>query len=133
MFTKTWTNESEIRGPIPYFPRLGAIDFVAAAIREPVPVLLTAGGRKASINSRKASGQIVPNNKGHQKVDLFNMAHFFALSLATVGEMESFKPLVQEFLKDDQQEYIFPTKKKKWSWKRTAISRSEGPAFGTER
>jgi len=59
VFTKTWTNESEIRGPIPYFPHLGTIDFVAAAIREPVPVLLTAGGRKASINSRKASGRIV--------------------------------------------------------------------------
>jgi hypothetical protein len=42
------------------------------------------------------------------------MAHFFALSLATLGEMErSSQPLVQEFLKDDQQEFIFPTKKKK--------------------
>ena len=131
MFTKTWTNEIEIRGPIPYFPRLGAIDFVAAAIREPVPVLLTAGRRKASINSRKANSRTV---KAIRQPDLFNMAHFFALSLATVGERQPFEPLVQEFLKDDQQEFIFPTKKKKkWSWKRTAISRSEGLAFGTER
>jgi len=34
--------------------------------------------------------------------NLFNMAHFFALSLATVGEMErSSEPLVQEFPKDE--------------------------------
>jgi hypothetical protein len=44
------------------------------------------------------------------------------------------EPLVQEFLKDDQKEFIFPTKKKKkWGRKRTAISRTEGPAFETER
>jgi hypothetical protein len=41
------------------------------------------------------------------------MAHFFALSLAILGEMErSSEPLVQEFLKDDQQEFIFPTKRR---------------------
>jgi hypothetical protein len=46
----------------------------------------------------------------------------------------SSEPLVQEFLKDDQQEFICPTKKKKkWPWKRTANRRSEGPAFETER
>ena len=41
------------------------------------------------------------------------MAHFFALSLATVGGNAAFEPLVQDFLKDDQQEFIFPTKKRK--------------------
>ena len=118
MFTKTWTNESEIRGPIPYFPRLGAIDFVAAAIREPVPVLINcmAAVRPPATRARQAAKQC-RTVKAIRQADLFNMAHSFALSLATVGEMErSSEPLVQEFLKDDQQEFIFPTKKKKqWS------------------
>ena len=70
--------------------------------------------------SRKANSRIVT---AIRQPDLFNMAHCFVLSLATVGS-GAFEALVQEFLIDDQQKFIFPTiKKKTWSWKRTAISR----------
>ena len=65
---------------------------------------------RSAINSRKASSRTV---RAIRQPNLFNPAHFFALSVATVGETQSFEPLVQEFLKDDQQEFIFPTKKKK--------------------
>jgi hypothetical protein len=51
------------------------------------------------------------------------MAHCFVLSLAAVGS-GAFEALLQEFLKDDQQEFVFSTTKKKtWSRKRTAFSR----------
>jgi hypothetical protein len=70
--------------------------------------------------SRKANSRIVT---AIRQPNLFNMAHCFVLSLATVGS-GTFEALVQKFLKDDQQKFIFPTTKKKtWSWKRTAISR----------
>jgi phospholipid/cholesterol/gamma-HCH transport system ATP-binding protein len=60
--------------------------------------------------------------------------HSKILFYGTVGEMERSSEPLQEFLKDDQQEFIVPTKKKKkWPWKRTANSRSEGPAFETKR
>jgi hypothetical protein len=52
------------------------------------------------------------------------MAHFFGPSLCYRGQAEPFEALVQEFLIDDQQEFIFPTTKKKtWSRKTTAINR----------
>jgi hypothetical protein len=70
--------------------------------------------------SRKPNSRIV---RAIRQPNLFNMAHCFVLSLATVRSA-AFEALVQEFLKDDQQEFIFPTTKKKTrSWKRTAISR----------
>jgi hypothetical protein len=58
--------------------------------------------------SRKANSRIVT---AIRQPNLFNMAHCFVLSLATVGS-GAFEALVQEFLKDDQQEFIFPTTKK---------------------
>jgi hypothetical protein len=63
------------------------------------------------------------------------MAHCFVLSLATVGS-GAFEALVQEFLKDDQQKFIFPTIKKHGRGKEQLSAednRSEGPAFETKR
>jgi hypothetical protein len=53
------------------------------------------------------------------------------------SESGAFEALVQEFLKDDQQEFIFPTTKKKHGRGKEQLSaedsRREGPAFETKR
>ena len=62
--------------------------------------------------------------------------HSKILFYGTADEMkQSCEPLVQEFLKDDQQEFHFVDEKGQNMprWKRTASRRSEGLAFGTER
>jgi hypothetical protein len=52
------------------------------------------------------------------------------------SESGAFEALVQEFLKDDQQEFIFPTTKKHRRGKEQLSaedSRSEGPGFAAKR
>jgi len=101
--------------------------------------MLIAGSTQARLKVQLKLTGIVVTHDTHLAERLADHALFLdhskILFYGTVGGMEgSSEPLVQEFLKDDQQESVFPTKKKeKWPLEKTASRRSEGPAFGTER
>jgi len=102
--------------------------------------MLIAGSAQARLKVHLKLTSIVVTHDTHLAErlvdDVLFLDHSKILFYGTVGEMErSPEPLVQEFLKDDQQEFHFSNEKeeKNGRWKRTASRRSEGPAFGTER
>ena len=82
------TNEIDIRTLSYTFTfHARAIDFVAAARRAPSQSQLSPVRSKASTNSQKANSRIV---MAIRQPNLFNMAHLFVLSLATVGKRTNF-------------------------------------------
>jgi hypothetical protein len=121
------TNEIDIRETILHLAR--ASDRFRRCRKTgffPVLINCRAAVRAPSSRARRNSRTVIAT----RQPNLFKMAHFSTLSLATVGGNAAFEPLVQEFLNDEQPELFL--RRKKWLSKRTAISRSEGVTFRTE-